>query len=612
MQFKKIISSFLTIAIILGCFSSAVDIGVSAAPITTAYIEGTSVRVRVEPRTDATIIEQVSNISATVLDHVTETDTSTGQPVQYTWYQITYFNGSEQITGYVRYDPTYIRIVDPDFEQKISAFPESYRDALRALHGEFLNWNFIPEPVNLYFNSIVYEQSINMRKQVSYNSDPVSWRSMGPGAYDWNTSKWVITNGDPKKGWTGASREIVAYYMDPRNFLNANEIYMFLQQGYNPTHQTEDGVRTIIAGTFMEKPYYDPNDTAFGGDYAKVIMAAAQQSGVSPYIIAAKIRQEIGVSGTSSLISGTYNEEYKSCYNFFNINASGSTQTEVIINGLSYAKSKGWTTRSAAIIGGASWYSNGYITVGQDTYYYQDFNVHNPDKLWHQYAQAVYDARNKGKNLASSYKNQKDFTLNFRIPVFLDMPETAVSKPKSDSTRNNYYFNEMSVTGLTPSFSKFNYNYSLRVTGDTAIKAVPVQGATLVNKEPVALKAGNNVVKVSVKSESGYVTDYVIDVYAEKACTLYVNTTGELPGGVPDKPIIPDEPVVKRGDTNGDGSISVSDMGLMQWYLIDKDKYPLTAMQFKRADVNQDGKISVSDMGLIQWHLIDRDQYPLE
>lgn len=673
MHLKKIISSLLVIVICCITFSSVCFSEVSAAPVTTAYIEGTGVRVRVEPHTNSTIIEQVSNKSATVLASVTENliDPVTNEPVEYTWYQITYFNGTEQITGYVRYDPSYIRIVtyDPDagFEEKISAFPESYRDALRALHAEYPNWDFIPDPVNLSFGNIVYEQSLNMRKQVNFYSQAVSWRSMGPGVYDWANSQWIVTNG----GWTGASREIIAYYMDPRNFLNANEIYMFLQQGYNALYQTEQGLTNIVSGTFMERGYteaegrrevylkgsnipiksspdfgsndiatvtnitavvleetpldgafwykisyfngsehtegyiyYNPTQSAFtveffGGSYLKVIMAAAHSSGVSPYIIASKIRQEIGVNDTSSLVSGKY-AGYEGLYNFFNFAASGPTTTDVIVNGLTYARNMGWNSRSAAIIGGSAKYSNGYISVGQDTYYYQDFNVHNPDRLWHQYAQAVIDACQKGKNLAGIYKDQKEFALNFRIPVFLDMPEQPVTAPKADATLNNYYFAELAATGLTPSFSMYNYNYSLRVSGDTAIKAVPVTGAALVEQEPIQLKMGDNVVKIAVKAESGYTTDYTVAVYAETDCKLYVNTTGELPA--PDNSQEPITPPARRGDTNGDGEIALRDLANIRLYLL--DKLELSEAAAYGADTNGDGQINLRDLANVRLHLL--------
>lgn len=585
---NKFVSILLCFAIVLSVFVCCSFIEISAASITTMYIEGSKVRVREGPGTNYAIIEQVSNRSATVLDST--------QGKDYLWYKVTYFNGSENITGYVAYDPDYIRIVtynpDANFETKLSAFPESYRNALRTLHQEFPNWEFVPDPVNTSFADAVYQQSINMRKQVD-KSQPISWRSMGPGAYDWGQDLWTTTNG----GWMAASREIIAFYMDPRNFLDSNNIYMFLQQGFDANLQTEDGVKKIIKGTFMETNYSDANDKAYGGDYTKVLMEAARQSGVSPYILASKIRQEIGVNldGKSPMVSGTYTG-FEGYYNFYNFNASGKNNTEVIVNGLTFAKASGWNSRSKAIIEGAKRYSSGYISANQDTYYYQDFNVHNPDKLWHQYAQAVHDAYNKGASLAKIYINEKDFPLIFRIPVFLSMPEKASPQPEKSNKLNNYYITTFEVDGLTPTFDKYVYEYSLKVSGDTVIKAKPISNATLATPAKYDLVKGENIIKVPVKSWTGYLNEYTITVNADYACKLYVNTTGTFPDGTTPTP------TVKKGDTNGDGEITLRDLANIRLHLL-----KLSVLEGKNltgADTDGDGSVALRDLANLRLHLL--------
>ena len=61
-----------------------------------------------------------------------------------------------------------------------------------------------------------------------------------------------------------------------------------------------------------------------------------------------------------------------------------------------------WNSRRKAIIRGAQKYADGYINIGQDTYYYKDFNVVN--KIWyHQYASALYDAWTNGKILRKAF-----------------------------------------------------------------------------------------------------------------------------------------------------------------------------------------------------------------
>jgi len=581
--FRKLLSLIIVLALVFSVADSNFFNRVSAATITTAYITGTNVNVREGPSLSHNAIDTVSNITATVLGSANEGD--------YIWYKITYTSGGKQITGYVRYDEKYIRIVtydpDADVSAQINAFPESYRDALIQLSAAYPNWVFIPDPISLSFSDAVALQTVDMNKQVSFTSHAVSWRSMGQGSYTWSSGKWTVTNA----GWTGASREVIAYYMDPRNFLNSSEIYMFLQQSFDPAVQTEEGVKKIVAGTFMETNYNDPDDTAYGGSYSKVIMEAARQSGISPYIIASKIRQEIGVSGTSSLISGTY-PGYEGYYNFFNFKASGATQTAVITNGLAYAKANGWNSRSAAIIGGAKTLSNGYISAGQDTYYYQDFNVKNPNKIWHQYAQAVHDARSKGVGVAKIYQSESSYALTFKIPVFTDMPTSVSPKPESSSKKNNYYFSSISVSGLTPTFTMYTYEYDLAVAGNTTVYVKPVDGATYSGAKTFNLKKGENKVELKVKAETGYTTTYTVNVDAAVNCVLTVDTG--------------DEPVneVRRGDTNGDGQITLSDLANIRLHLL--GKFSLTGDRATGADTNSDGQITLSDLANIRLHLLGK------
>ncbi len=594
---KKFFSLTLVFLLIFVSVFENSKFSTSAAPITTAYIEGKNVRVRTGPSLEHSIIEEIEYRNATVLSSVPEGE--------YTWYQITYHNGTEQITGYIR-NAEYIRIVtynpDATFEEKLKAFPESYREALRQLKAVYRNWEFIPDPVTITFAQAVALENTDMRKQVSFSSQPVSWRSMGQGSYDWNKNEWITTNG----GWTGASREIVAYYMDPRNFLNTTEIYQFLQQGYDANFHNEAGVNAIIAGTFMATNYTDPNDETYGGSYAKVIMEAAKQSGVSPYILASKILQEIGTSVTN-MISGTV-VGYENCYNFFNIGASGADAAQTLKNGLERAKSEEWFTRSAAIIGGAKFLSNNYISKGQDTYYYQDFNVHNPDKIYHQYAQAVHDAVSKGKLLSKSYINNTDLPLTFRIPIYTNMPESVSPKPVSNTSKNNYYFSNISAIGLTPSFSMYKYNYDINVQGNTVVTLSAVRDATYVGEKTYPIKVGLNIIQLKVKAQTGYITNYVLNVESTVDCVLTINddtlasnsTTTPPSSSVSSTPA--PEPVIKSGDTNGDGKITLSDLANVRLHLL--GKFVLKDNNAKGADTNKDNKISLNDLANIRLHLL--------
>ena len=323
-----------------------------AADYTRAYINGTNVNIRSEASTDGgknTVVKQVSYDYVTLLG---ETKNADG----YTWYKVSY----DGITGYIAYDPEYVTLidssVDKDFESQIAAFPESYRQYLRDLHAIYPNWKFYADNISMTLDEAV---ALEIGRKVSDTTD-LSWRSMDLGSYNWNTGEWASSDGKGK--WYYVSREVIRYYMDPRNFLNANNIYTYMQLNYDPSCQTEEGLKKVVAGTFLERGYSDPYDTAYGGSYIKVIMAAAESSGVSPYVLAATIIQEQGVNGTSPLISGEYSG-YEGYYNFFNI---GATDGNAVIGGLTRAKNEGWNTRSASIIGGAQFCGNSYVSKGHE------------------------------------------------------------------------------------------------------------------------------------------------------------------------------------------------------------------------------------------------------
>ena len=541
----------------------------SAATVTVYKVNGTGVALRSEPSTSKgaeTVITRISNVEVTYIS-----ETKQGN---YTWYYVKY-NGQ---SGYIRGD--YIKIetytTDDSFESTLALFPESYREGLIELHAQYPNWKFTADQVNMTFDAAVALQDGDMRKQVGPSSD-ISTRSMGPGSYDWATKEYATSN----EGWYGASREMIRYYMDPRNFLTPTGIIMYLQQSYDSKNQTADGVATIIKGTFLEKNYT-------GGNYTDDIIAAAAASGVSPYVLASIIVQEQGVEGKSDLISGNY-AGYQGYYNFFNVGASGS-DGEVTKNGLAHAKSKGWNSRRAAIVGGAQFYANGYIKVGQDTYFYKNYNVLKPSDIWHQYAQNVADSYSTASLNAKVYTENKSATLTFRIPVYRDMPASTV-KPENSSKQNNYYFTGINAgSGLAPSFNKFIYDYTLQVTGNTTIGVTVPDGATYTGSTSYSLKAGNNKVSLTVKSETGFINTYVITVNSPSASTLTVTVNGNF------------KEEAKKGDINGDGRISLSDFALIKMHLLET-KF-ISAEKQALADINGDGKISLSDFALIKMHIL--------
>ncbi len=582
-RYKKLLSFVLIFSVICSLVAVNFGVNVSAATTKIAFINGSGVNVRKGAGTSYAKVDTISYRQVNVIS-------TSGS-----WLKISYTKSGKAYSGYIKNDSDWVYTISFDlaesFNEQLNNFPSSYRTALKSLHSKYPNWKFIPEKVKVSFDDIVAMESENSRKQVQVGSSaqPISWRSMGKGYYDWSTKKWISTNG----GWTGASREAIRYYMDPRNFLDSNNIYMFLTQSYGYATYTEAGLKKIVKGTFLNT-----------SSYIDILLDAGKQSGVSPYILASKIIQEQGSKGTSSLISGEYSG-YKGYYNFFNWGASGSTETAVIKNGLAYAKKQGWNTIEKSIVGGAKLYSDGYLDVGQDTYYYQDFNVHFTGNLWHQYAQAVHDAYSKGRSLAENYSDINDAELVFRIPVFSGMPSSKCAAPVKNSKLNNYYFTSIKASGLTPTFYKFTYNYDLQVTGDTVIEVECQSTAKMTSATEFSLKKGSNKVVLKVKSQTGYTTDYTINVDASKACKIYINkpiSSGTNAGSSSSSSS--SSSTIKLGDIDGDKNITVNDMARIRLHLL--NRYTIKGNSVKPADIDKDGNVTVNDMARIRLHLLGR------
>lgn len=415
-RFLSLLLAVLTVVAALFCTNNFVS-----AQNSVGIVTGDGVRIRAAATTNSQEITSLKiGTEVEIISKVTGSQAEAGHGTD--WYKVRY-NGQEgYIYGY------YIRFktVDGDFETLLAQFPESYKPYLRVLHNIYPNYKFIPDELNMSFDDAVNAEYDRMLKMAPigwpvYGDE--RWYSSQPGAFnDDGTRK--IADGN---SWYYASRIAIAYFMDPRNFLSGTDFYMFAEQGYDSKTQTRDILRTVIKGTFLEKGY-DNNPDAYIND----IMEAAEITKVNPCVLAATIIIEQGTNGTSGLISGTY-PGFEGYYNFFNIGAYGSGTDTVIVSGLTKAKEKGWNTRRLSIIGGAQTYADGYISRGQDTYYYKDFNVVSAPYYSHQYAGNLWDSKNNASRFAKAFADNTSGALTFKIPVYTSIPDTVSIKPDQSS-----------------------------------------------------------------------------------------------------------------------------------------------------------------------------------
>ncbi len=259
------------------------------------------------------------------------------------------------------------------------------------------------------------------------------------------------------KGWVNASKRAVEYSIDPRNFLNEVRIFQFEKLSYDPSIHSKVGVEKILYGTefYQRKVSYktvNGNIVTTEKTYSDLIWDAAIYSGVSPYHLASRIKQELGAFLSNPSISGTV-PGYEGLFNFYNIGATSSTESlGAVKNGLEFARNgKGastqdmqnyllpWDTPEKAIKGGAVFIGKSYIAVGQNTLYLQKFSVNTnyPNKLyWHQYMTNCLAPYSESVGMYNAYKNNEmlNSSIGFLIPIYDNMPEIMTESPRIDDS----------------------------------------------------------------------------------------------------------------------------------------------------------------------------------
>lgn len=496
----------------------------------------TNVNVRQKPSTSSTVLTKVNGGQM-----LTVLDTSVSG-----WYKVSLEKDGSTYTGYISSD--YVRMdsgasssttdapnTDEDFEKALTAqgFPESYKPYLRELHAIYPEWKFVAVNTGLDWNTVIDQES-NRQGQIKNLVQGISsaphynWRETSVG-YNWATDTWYPYDGTT---WFAASKELVAYYMDPRIYLYETYVFAFEQLSYDKDIHTKAGVEAILNGTFMYKSV--PNGAK--NSYSKMIMNAAASTDVSPYHLASRIKQEMGstpgvnATGTSTL--------YPGIYNYYNIGAVDSAGGGAVNKGLAWAAASGsygrpWTSVSKSITGGAEYIGSSYINRGQDTLYTQKFNVTNTSNLYaHQYMSNVQAPATEAAAMYRAYKNNGllSSALVFKIPVYQNMPEQAVSKP-ADSGSPNHWLKSITVSDfeLTPTFTGGTTDYSVIV--DYSVKSVKVS-ATAVNANASiqgtgtqSLKVGKNQIPITVTAQNGSVRTYTVTVLRKKKSSSGTDTT---------------------------------------------------------------------------------------
>ena len=194
------------------------------------------------------------------------------------WYKVKYYGGT---IGYVckslveKYSD--VTKTDKEYCKKLKdeGFPESYCPFLSYLHYKHPKWVFKAENTGVKFLSAVNGESERNYTQIEKSEYLQSWSVSEAG------------------GWRTASDAYVAYMLDPRNYLNEQNIFAFEFLGFDSKYHTISAIRSIVKDTYLD------TDT-----YAGYFLDAGKTYQVSPVHLASRVKQEGGTNSSYAAVSG--------------------------------------------------------------------------------------------------------------------------------------------------------------------------------------------------------------------------------------------------------------------------------------------------------------------
>jgi len=438
-------------------------------------------------------------------------------------------------------DNIFSTMTDEEFDTYLNeqGFDETYKTKLKEVHKKHPNWVFVGVETNRDWTSTVKEES-----QIGYSTYYINSSRLDDGHeaylnteshYDWSIDMFYGYD-----GWFFLANEpTVAYFLDPRNYLNEVNLFMFESLYFDETYQTKEKINTAL-GT---------------NQYSDYIYDAGKEYNYSSIAAAIKIRQEgtlnnrptMGISEVTC--SGGLNPKYDAngqkflgpLYNFFNIGAT-SSPSNADLNGLCYAAITNanyllpWNTPEKAIKGGIKWIANNYVSSGQYTNYFQKFNTANANtEIWHQYMTNLEDPKSQSKILYNLYNTYGllNTPFVFYIPIYNDMP--SVTKLPTKGNPNNWLTSlSIKIDDIITDVSNFKGDkteYTLNVANyvDSVIinsksvadtSFVSIDGndkKAQINSKQVALEEKENTFEIVVTAGNGNTKTYTLTIIKDDA-----------------------------------------------------------------------------------------------
>ena len=285
-------------------------------------------------------------------------------------------------------------------------------EAVDKLTSQHPNWQFEVLYTGLDFYTAVQGEYEH------YTVDSTGKRQYA-NLVDTNVYKgaWIAPNPVVTGNWAQASYNGIAYFMDPRNFLNDTDAFQFVDlSDYYNSGATLESIQYQVNGTFLN-------------NFAEDVRISCEHQNVNPYYIIARLFQEQGKNGSATIyMDGGDGKQY---FNPFNI---GAVNGNDVATALAKAKEQGWDSMQKGIEGGISFIRQNYLDAHQNTLYLNKFDV-NPNSpggfYTHQYMQNLSAAYSEARTFRSAYVDTGtlDNTIKFIIPVYENMPTEPAARP---------------------------------------------------------------------------------------------------------------------------------------------------------------------------------------
>ena len=422
---------------------------------------------------------------------------------------------------------------------------------IEALKKSHPNWNFKVLKTDLDWEDVIKGETKTHKNNVVYKAARYKY-------------KWLCDCESHAGNWYCASAEAVEYMMDPRNSINETDVFQFMNLTYDDdidVKKYKKSVKDMLEDTFLDDKNIDK--------YVDAIVDQCKKSNVNPCYIPVKIIQEQGIHGGATF--KMYNEDDKKYYyNIFNINA---TLTSTMKNALSYSVKHGLDTIEKCLRDGIEFLANGYLLAGQDTMYFEKFDVigTKQGQLYnHQYAQDIMYAQYQGDSLRKALKDIDaiDCSYTFTIPLYNNMPELRCARPAIEKTADEEKEEEKK--------KETNTNTTTNTTTNNTTTNNTTKNNTTTNNTTKNNTTTNNTVNNTTTNTS-------------------TNTTTDKKT---------EEKKYAKGDVNMDGKISASDYVLIKNHIMGTKKLSSSALKY--ADYNGDGKVSASDYVLIKNYIMKK------